>query len=141
MTCPAGHETETSYQTRDHSGRPVQRFQFDGDICAECPLRSDCTTAKGGRSITLHYHEALVQEVRAYNETKEFEERYRQRPKIERKLSELLRRHGLRLGRYFGQKKTQLQALLTAAVVNLKRAGTELIEALLPTGQRAPATG
>jgi hypothetical protein len=86
-----------------------------------------------------------VQEVRAYNETEEFDQRYRKRPKVERKLSELLRRHGLRFGRYLGQKKTELQALLTAAVVNLKRAGTELIERLCPatasTGQMAPATG
>lgn len=149
VTCPAGQTTETSYQTRDHKDRPVQRFQFDGDVCAECPLRSECTSAKNGRSITLHHHEEKVQEVRAYNETEEFEERYRERPKVERKLSELLRTHGLRFGRYLGQKKTEMQALLTATVANLKRAGTQLIEKLLltgsptgqPTGQMAPAAG
>lgn len=141
VTCPAGQTTETSYQTRDHKDRPVQRFQFEGDICAECPLRSECTTAKNGRSITLHYHEEVVEEVRVYNETEEFEERYRERPKVERKLSELLWTHGLRLGRYVGQKKTELQALLTAAVANLKRAGLEMIDMLLSAEQTAPATG
>jgi transposase len=49
VTCPAGQTTETSYQARDHEDRPVQRFQFDGDVCAECPLRSECTSAKNGR--------------------------------------------------------------------------------------------
>jgi len=149
VTCPAGQTTETIYQARDHEDRTVERFQFDGDVCAECPLRSECTSAKNGRSITLHYHEEKVQEVRAYNETEEFEERYRERPKVERKLSELLRTHGLRFGRYLGQKKTEMQALLTATVANLKRAGTQLIEKLLPTGsptgqptdQMVPATG
>jgi len=149
VTCPAGHQADTSYQARDHKDRPVQRFQFDGDVCRECPLRSECTTAEKGRSITLHYHEDVVQQVRAYNETEEFDQRYRKRPKVERKLSELLWTCGLRLGRYVGQKKTELQALLTAAVANLKRAGTELIENLLPNGsptgqptdQMVPATG
>ena len=144
-TCPAGQTTETIHQARDHEERAVKRFQFDGDVCAECPLRSECTSAENGRSITLHYREETVQEVRAYNETEEFEDRYRQRPKIERKLSELLRLCGLRVGRYFGQKKTELQALLAATVANLKRAGTDLIDRLrsatVSTGQMAPATG
>ena len=141
VTCPAGQTTETSYQARDHEDRPVQRFQFDGDVCAECPLRSECTSAKNGRSITLHYHEDIVQEVRAYNETEEFEERYRKRPRVERKLSELLWRHGLRVGRYLGERKTELQALWTAAVVNLKRVGADVVDALLSTEAVAPATG
>jgi len=145
VTCPMGHTTGRSHRARDHEDRPVERFQFDGDVCAECPLRSECTSAENGRTITLHYREEKLQEIRAYNETEEFDQRYRKRPKVERKLSELLRRHGLRFGRYLGQKKTELQALLTAAVVNLKRAGTELIERLCPatasTGQMAPATG
>jgi transposase len=149
VTCPAGHRAETSYQTRDHKDRPVERFQFDGEVCAECPLRSECTSAKNGRPIMLHHHEEKVQEVRAYNKTEEFEERYRERPKVERKLSELLWTHGLRVGRYLGQKKTEMQALLTATVANLKRAGTDLIEKLLPSGspngqptdQMVPATG
>jgi transposase/IS5 family transposase len=149
VTCPAGHRAETSYQTRDHKDRPVERFQFDGEVCAECPLRSECTSAKNGRPIMLHHHEEKVQEVRAYNETEEFEEHYRERPKVERKLSELLWTHGLRVGRYLGQKKTEMQALLTATVANLKRAGTQLVEKFLPPGsptgqptdQMVPATG
>ena len=144
-TCPAGQTTETIHQARDHKDRPVQRFQFDGDTCAECPLRPECTTAKNGQTITLHYHEEKVQEVRAYNETEEFDQRYRKRPKVERKLSELLRLCGLRVGRYFGQRKTELQALWAATVANLKRAGTDLIERPRPAtaspGQIAPATG
>ncbi len=40
---------------------------------------------------------------------------------MERKISEVLRLHGLRQGRYFGLKKTDLQAVATAAMVNVKR--------------------
>ena len=41
--------------------------------------------------------------------------------KIERKISELCQRHGLRHGRYRGREKTDLQAVLTATMVNTKR--------------------
>lgn len=144
VTCPAGQTTERFHQARDHEDRPVKRFQFDGGVCAECPLRPDCTTAKNGRTITLHYREEKVQEVRACNETEEFEDRYWQRSKVEWKLSELLQLCGLRGGRYFGQKTTELQALLAAAVANLKRAGTKLIDRLRSAsaspGSMVPAT-
>ena len=40
---------------------------------------------------------------------------------MERKISEVLRLHGLRQGRYIGRAKTGLQAVLTATLVNTKR--------------------
>jgi hypothetical protein len=40
---------------------------------------------------------------------------------VERKISEVLRLHGLRRGRYFGTEKTDLQAVMTASMVNTKR--------------------
>ena len=52
---------------------------------------------------------------------RELRERLRSRAKVERKLSELMRRHGLRQGRYLGQAKTELQAVLTATLLNPKR--------------------
>lgn len=45
----------------------------------------------------------------------------KEHPAIERKLSELVRRHGLRHARYRGIAKVLRQALLTAMAVNLKR--------------------
>ena len=45
----------------------------------------------------------------------------RPRAKVERKISEVLRLHGLRRGRYFGLEKTDLQAVMTATMVNTKR--------------------
>jgi hypothetical protein len=40
---------------------------------------------------------------------------------VERKISEVMRLHGLRQGRYFGQQKTDQQAVITATMVNAKR--------------------
>ena len=120
-TCPAGHTTQKMHQVRDHKNRRVKKFQFPARVCKECEKRKLCTTAKSGRSITLHYHQDLIEEIRQYNQTEGFRKIYNQRAIVERKLSELLWRHRLRFGRYIGKTKTQLQATWTATVANLKR--------------------
>src|SRR5439155_26075306 len=78
-----------------------------------------------GRQVQLHFHEAVLQQARAAQKTPEqrraLRERLRPRAKIERKISELCRRHGLRQARYHGQRKTELQAVFTATMVNTKR--------------------
>jgi len=45
----------------------------------------------------------------------------REHPAVERKLSELVRRHGARRARYWGRGRVRLQQLLTGWVVNIKR--------------------
>ena len=139
VTCPAEYTTEKIYQARDHRNRKVKKFQFPADVCRDCPKRKQCTTAKNGRSITLHYHQDVVDEVADFNETEKFEQIYRKRAIVERKISELLYRHRLRFGRYIGKKKIQMQALWTAAVVNLKKLGKLVPElfGLEPVGARA----
>ena len=139
VTCPAGYTTEKIYQARDHRNRKVKKFQFPADVCRDCPKRKQCTTAKNGRSITLHYHQDVVDEVADFNETEKFEQIYRKRAIVERKISELLYRHRLRFGRYIGKKKIQMQALWTATVVNLKKLGTLVPElfGLEPVGAKA----
>jgi len=131
-TCPAGHVTGKAYASRDNQGRPTRQFRFPAGLCQSCPLRSRCTRSKHGRSLSLHYHEELLQAARAEIATPEFHECYRRRALVERKLGELPWRHGLRYGRYFGVQKTKLQALWTAAVVNLKRLGKLVPELLAP---------
>jgi hypothetical protein len=73
----------------------------------------------------LHYHEEVIQQARAAQKTPEqkraLRERLRPRAKVERKISEVLKLHGLRQGRYFGQEKTDQQAVMTATMVNAKR--------------------
>ena len=50
VTCPAG-------VTRPMS--PARTVTF-GAVCAGCPLRQRCTTARHGRSMTIHPHEGLL---------------------------------------------------------------------------------
>lgn len=121
VTCPAGETTSRWGWAYDSEGRKVKRYQFDADGCRECPIRSECTTAKNGRTITLNYHEEKLQQDRAYQETEEFKKKYPRRAECERKVYELMRVHGMRQSRHMGKRKTEMQMSWTAAVVNLKR--------------------
>ncbi|MEX0600238.1 MAG: transposase, partial [Rhodothermales bacterium] len=136
VTCPAGYTTQKYYLRRDDKGRRVRCYQFSAATCSDCPLRVRCTRSKRGRSISLNYHERTLQEAHAYNQTAEFKRKYRRRALVERKLSELLWRHRLRYGRFIGTRKTRLQALWKAAVVNLKRLG-KLLDAAFESPEEA----
>ncbi len=78
-----------------------------------------------GRQVQLHYHEAVLQQARAAQRTPDqrraLRERLRSRAKVERKIAELMRCHGLRQGRYLGLVKTASQAVMTATMVDTKR--------------------
>ena len=58
VTCPAGEEVTIR---RNESGDGIAYFE---SACADCPLRSDCTTAAGGRTIPVGRHEALLAQAR-----------------------------------------------------------------------------
>jgi len=121
VTCPQGQTTTTYTQTKDRLGRPVKTFTFDRVRCESCPLFARCVHSKGqGRSITLHYHEDLLQAARRRQRTEEFREIYKLRAAVERKIAELTE-HGSKQARYLGTVKSFLQAQWTGAVVNLKR--------------------
>ena len=105
-------------------------------MCEKCKLRECCLGGPNGRvkrpvrqppgrQVQLHYHEEVIQKARAEPKTpqqkKALREQLRPRAKVERKISEVLRLHGLRQGRYFGLEKTDLQAVMTATMVNTKR--------------------
>ncbi len=121
MTCPAGQTTRYFRRNRDDQGRPIKRFWFDRADCQVCPLFARCVHSSSyGRTITIHYHEALFQDARRKQKTDDFDEAYSLRSEVERKIAELMR-HGLRQTRYIGTPKTALQGYWTAAAVNLKR--------------------
>lgn len=115
VTCPAGHSarirTEPSGQRRAAFAKPV---------CAGCPLRARCTTARGDRQILIAPDEAfLIAARQALDDPETAEHLRRTRPRIERLLGLLAVRYGARKSRYFGQAKARLQAAWAAALVNL----------------------
>jgi transposase len=120
-TCPAGQTTQTVSHARDEQGRPILRFHFPRAVCEACPLFARCVQSKTeGRTITSHYHEALLRAARAQQVTAEFKDTYRRRAAVERKIADLVG-HGLRRARYLGGVTERLQNYWVGAAVNLKR--------------------
>lgn len=94
--------------------------------CATCPLRTGCTAARRGRSITIHRHEALLQAARAEQATPEWADRYRaDRPIVERKIAHFARRvWGGRKARCRGVARITTDVDTRAAAINLARLAT-----------------
>lgn len=118
-TCPAGHTITHHGWTQDNKGRRVMTMKF-GSLCDGCPLRDQCTTNAGGRTITLNFHEARLQAARAEQARPATRRKLRRRSLVERKLAEL-KMHGMGRARYRGSRKVLLQLRVTGALVNLKK--------------------
>jgi len=110
VTCPAGNTKRIT----------KARNVVFGTACRGCPLRFRCTTAKDGRSLKLHEHEALLRAARRQAETPEFQAVYRQhRPMVERSIAWLTR--GNRKVRYRGIAKNDHWLHHRSAALNLRR--------------------
>jgi transposase len=122
VTCPAGQMSQ--YRQRDE-GRHATMYRFSQATCVNCPLRDRCVgrvpTGPFGRTVRKNDYEPEYNAVRAKALTAEYAAVKKEHPKIERKLSELVRRHGARRARYRGLFKVLCQQLWIAVTVNIKR--------------------
>lgn len=69
--------------------------------------------------VTVHPYEVELEAKRAYQETDEFQEIYRERSAIER-IGAHLKRHGMRAARYFGKTNTLFQVQMAGVLQNIK---------------------
>ena len=122
VTCPQGY-------VADHP-TPVNnslRFRFPTARCAVCELHARCCTGQGGRTIGISAYYELTEAAQARQKTEAFKKDYHQhRSGVEGTLSALVRGHGVRVARYIGQKKRNLQAVFTGCAANLKRTASWL---------------
>ena len=110
VTCPAG----VSVAIRARSdGSGTAAF---GAACARCELRGRCTDARGGRTVRIGAHEAVLAAARA-----------RQQPPETghdpRTITLVRRNHGGRHARVRGLAKTDADFNLFAAAANIARLG------------------
>jgi hypothetical protein len=129
VTCPG----EVTVPIR--RGREGDGIAYFGAGCATCPLRAQCTTAAGGRTVSVGRHEQRLADARAEQQQPDWQVDYRAtRPKVERKLGHLMRRkHGGRRARVRGKDKVDADFNLLAAAVNIAR--------LTVLGLRSTGTG
>jgi hypothetical protein len=127
--CPAGH---TARIWRRSNGAGTVSFW---PYCTHCPLRPQCTTAPGGRTVTVGAYERQLAAARARQRDPDWITDYRStRPKVERKIAHLMRRrHGGRRARMRGREKIAADFNLLAAAHNLAR--------LAVLGLRSHSTG
>jgi len=114
VTCPAG-ETTREYREEQDGGKV---FTF-GVACASCPLRGECTTAAGGRTVRMHPQEELLQAARAQQETPEGRAALRERVVVEHRLARM-GQLGAGQARYVGRRKTKFQMAILATIANLR---------------------
>jgi hypothetical protein len=114
-TCPAG-QTTTGPARRDGRGRRV--FRFAAAVCAGCPFQAQCVRGQGGRTVSVHPQELLLQAARAVQASPAFRAYRALRQVVEHRLARLVQL-GLRQARYVGIPKTRFQLLMAAAVANL----------------------
>ena len=119
VSCPAGNTAPIR-----GIGDGARKAAF-GAVCADCPLRAQCTTATAGRSIAIGQYEAQLAAARARQQDPAWISDYRAtRPKVERKIGHLMRRrHGGRRARVRGTVKVAADFALLAAAINLARLG------------------
>ena len=120
LTCPAGQTTTQHERNTNDTG---VKFRFSKKQCGGCALREQCLSDPKTRSRTVikNDYEAEYKAAQAKAHTPEYAKVRKEHPAIERKLSELVRRHDIRHARYRGLSKVLRQGWLTALVVNLKR--------------------
>ena len=111
VTCPGGH-------TRTMTAKRTVSF---GAVCADCPLRARCTTAKDGRAMSIHPHEQLLRDARAQARTPEFKQAYPTRSTVERIVAWTATNRGRRIKlRYIGVDKNHTWLRLRCAAINLR---------------------
>jgi hypothetical protein len=110
VTCPAGITRHVT---------PARSVTF-GAACRGCPLRARCTTAKAGRSLDLHQHDALLRAARA--EWPGLREDYKKwRPNVERAVAQAATQRGRRLKlRYRGTAPNDAWLRTRTAALNLR---------------------
>jgi transposase len=113
-TCPAGQTTQDFRPSPTGGGQ----FRFAAAGCAACPLRAQCVRGVGGRTVSVHPQERLLQEARAFQASPAFADYRRRRQMVEHRIARLVQL-GIRQARAVGTPKVLFQLLMAAAVANL----------------------
>jgi transposase len=119
LRCPQGHELVC------HQQRPEEQLKVylieDPALCAQCPLRAQCTQSKRGRSVRRHVRADLLEAVRqeANSPAGRYSRRRRQHV-MEGTFADAVNNHGAKKARWRGLGRQKIQNWLIAAVQNLR---------------------
>ena len=140
LTCPNGVVSSIAYPAPPQAAGRTFRFfshqcwhgeppdrtpsSLEQALPRRCPLWEQCRDPKQGsrsmRQVFISDHRELVLETRLYNQTPEFQQEIKLRPRIERVIFELTHYNGARRCRRVGLAYADFQAKLCATAYNLK---------------------
>lgn len=116
--CPAG---ERLYRHHFNARRGYFEYRTKAAVCASCPLRSDCTRDKTGRTLKRYENQELLDRARRQSHSKQGrEDRKRRQWLQERNFGEATLEHGFKRARWRGLRRQSIQDNLIAAIQNLR---------------------
>lgn len=122
--CPANQELP--YRTTNREG--YKQYASDPKHCKNCPMLNECTRSHNHRKVvTRHVWEDSKEWVRGNRLSRSGKYLYRKRKEtIERSFADAKELHGFRYCRLRGLRNVREQALMTAAVQNMKKMAIHL---------------
>jgi len=121
VTCPAGKTSR--YKQRSSKGEATIH-RFAREDCEGCPLLGNCMKDPPkhfGRNVRKNDYTKEYRRVREKATTEAYKTVRSEHPKVERKLGEVMNRHGGRRARYHGAGKVLIQELMACTAANVKR--------------------
>jgi transposase len=120
LRCPGG---ETSKHRERDEGQHCWVHYFRRKACAACPLLGRCMKrlprGSHGRKVRKNDYDGEYRRAREKVGTTAYQDVRAEHPMVERKLGEMLNRHGGRRARYWGMAKVLIQELMAALATNV----------------------
>jgi transposase len=115
--CPVGHHLKPR---RVHQHREMTDYVADKKVCAKCPIRSECTRSKLGRSVARHWRQGELEIALAFARLPEAQaDRRRRRHLMEGSFAHAANRYHFKRSRWRRLWRQQIQDWLIAAVQNI----------------------
>jgi len=117
--CPRGYELHRhKLDNRDQ----VTVYRADHYHCHACQAKARCTTSSWGRAIRRSFFQEYLERAAEYRETDAYQKAMRKRQVwVEPLFGEAKEWHGMEKFRLRGHRKVNIEAMLIAAGLNLKR--------------------
>jgi len=118
VTCPAEQATT---KVTPNAQTETYLFHFPKRLCTDCPLRTNCTTSKTGRTVQFSQHVHLLAHDREFLQTEQYEIGRKARWRLEARYGIGKGGHSLAETPYHGLRKTNFHNLMVFIVLNLKK--------------------
>jgi transposase len=117
--CPEGKELRRIGQARK---RQQTVYKVAAGTCRDCPLKAKCCPGPSDRVVTRRWDMLVVEEMQLRAQTRRGRRLLNRRQHVSEHINaDAKEKHGMHRAQFRGRGKMQIQALLTAATMNLKR--------------------